>query len=62
MAKTSKVLIEEKRKNEFEYQMMRQILLDIASSEKATNSIKLDAIKTIIDLDRWGVPLPKGWY
>ena len=61
MAKTSKERIAEKRTREYEYEWMRQALLEIVEATDTTNADKIAAINTIYKIDVEGVPLPQGW-
>ena len=48
---TSKQRIEKMRKKRAEYKLMRESLMKIVESEKTTDSDRINAIKTIMEMD-----------
>lgn len=62
MAITSKQKIEARRKQENEYRIMREKLLEIATASDTSNTDRIAAINTIYTLDSNILPAPHLYY
>lgn len=62
MAITSKQKIEARRKQENEYRIMREKLLEIATASDTSNADRIAAINTIYMLDSNTLPAPHLYY
>ena len=58
MAISAKQRIEARNKQENEYKIMRERLLEIATASETIDADRIAAINTIYMLDKDGVPLP----